>query len=52
MILAFFDHTLVMPVVQTGIFSGEVQARSFNLRMWKTKKLRLDRDKRILYAER
>lgn len=35
-----------------GVFSTDVYTRSYNLKMWKHKKLRLDRQKYILYAEK
>jgi hypothetical protein len=40
------------PQVSKGMFSTDVYSRSFNLKMWKHKKMRLDREKHILYAEK
>ena len=40
------------PKLVKGIFSGDVFSRSFNLKIWKLKKMRLDREKCILYAEK
>ena len=32
------------------MISGDIYSRSYNLKIWKLKKLRLDRNKHILYA--
>ena len=40
------------PTEVKGIFSSDVYSRSFNLKIWKMKKMRLDRVKGILYAEK
>jgi hypothetical protein len=40
------------PVHLTGTFTGDVYSRSYNLKIWKHKKMRLDHSKNILYAEK
>jgi hypothetical protein len=38
--------------INTGIINDIGFARSFNVKRWKEKKLRLDQDRQLLYAER
>lgn len=38
--------------IYTGIINDIGYSRSFNVKRWKEKKLRLDQDRHILYAER
>ena len=47
-----FEEFCEKPKTKENIISDEVYSRSYNLKIWKHKKLRLDREKHILHAER
>lgn len=52
LITNYFSGADTSPVELKGTFLGDVYSRSYNLKIWKHKKMKLDREKHILFAEK
>lgn len=46
------DEKVALPTKKSGVYFCEAFERSSSLGMWKSKKIRVDRDNQIIYAEK